>query len=1257
MSGPTIAAESRTNYGATGSLRFPIRQRRDRLHIMDAQTTAPLNGHASQSLDEIRQEIELLEARNHLLSLKERTKLRESYYGYTSNQWGELVDPLDAYRDAELRTTPLGGASRHDRQDGYNRPFVWAEVDLDLMRGQARWIANMIGTSMGVLANLQNYTIRTGFKYDVRPAPQYLAEPVALRLGEIAQQVVDEFQALNVLGEDEQEQYTWADRERSSFLDAVIDGDAFIRAFDQGDGTTLVRPMAAEQVRQPAGTGKEYAFGIHTQPGDIERVIGYCVAYSSPEDWEEVPSRDVVHFKRNVPTYVKRGLSDFYSTQGSFRETEKMLRNMRITGATQSALAWIEQFDAATGSALEDLRQRRSDSNRPQYTDPFSGKVVDSEKITPGSVKLIQAGRTYLPSPLASNTSNHLAIVDASLRAMAQRWCMPEYMISANASNANFASTLVAGSPFVTSVECEQRMLAQKFKRILWIAIRNAARAGRFLLAGHRYTYSDLSKLLDIQCTPPQVAIANREAEARIDHQDLQDGVMSIPTRRARRGLDDATERKLMREEPLTRAEGRVTDLDPSGNPIRGQMPLPAPPGSAEGSQAMESLREDLRTALAAPKGEHIRVERDQDGRIVGWSKMPEPIREDRSGLVQQVVTDKNGVDRHVWVRPEEAGQSRQPAKADKPASSTASSMAPAVRDHAAKIAASLRGNDSLDDGQRKAYFRAATNVLQRMSPKALDRFTAGLPGGIVFAASTGAVKEAIAGLGRISQDRLDAAGEIAGAYTAGHDNKRQLILDGDRKQTAGLSSNDARTAEAIYAHEMSHAIDGPDHEVSKSAEWQAAFQAELAGKQLTRYAATKPSEGFAEFGRAVLSGNVDHAVLEKHFPKCLAVWRGRGLLESLLAGPQSMLSLLRESLTAEGVLDELFAGWVEEGNTHADVLLDDETLTQESLSPDWVDWDWRDVSSILQEAARKPGEKWQGPSGRWFTVRDDGRVVPAAGPKSGTTGQKTGTAQRTIRGTNPAVRPQGMPTVSSVKADIEGLQTSDKPLDAMGHMTSKMMHLTVKELHSLKKDLAVAASGAKAELVRKILERALSGPKSRIATAYGVTPAPAPAPAPTAESKPAEGAYGVKPAEVPVQDRGPAIPPGPKLPSLAERLDRITAREQSGRAPYIDMLITKLKHDRVVPADAPPASVFRDIQAISTGNAPHNERLTPAAIGAAAKGIAPDVGKLTGSEVLRIAPYMRYPEQVGRGVAGREVIAQRYIPVDILQAMKGSES
>jgi len=126
--------------------------------------------------------------------------------------------------------------------------------------------------------------------------------------------------------------------------------------------------------------------------------------------------------------------------------------------------------------------------------------------------------------------------------------------------------------------------------------------------------------------------------------------------------------------------------------------------------------------------------------------------------------------------------------------------------------------------------------------------------------------------------------GVVGGAWAqrSNGTNMGYMMLDGDRP---GLK------ASGIYAHEIGHAIDwirpreeevggGAIHHrgrhISSTDEWKAAFDAELKDKQLTDYASTNESEGFAEFTRYLFSGLRPRAVREE-FPKCYAVFKKHG--------------------------------------------------------------------------------------------------------------------------------------------------------------------------------------------------------------------------------------------------------------------------------------------------------------------------------------------------------------------------------------------
>ena len=82
--------------------------------------------------------------------------------------FGELVNPREYLFD-----TPGFGFDRfeprisrpEDRRHGRNAPHFETEEDLARIRGLARWLAGADETAIGVLENLTNYVVGTGFTY------------------------------------------------------------------------------------------------------------------------------------------------------------------------------------------------------------------------------------------------------------------------------------------------------------------------------------------------------------------------------------------------------------------------------------------------------------------------------------------------------------------------------------------------------------------------------------------------------------------------------------------------------------------------------------------------------------------------------------------------------------------------------------------------------------------------------------------------------------------------------------------------------------------------------------------------------------------------------------------------------------------------------------------------------------------------------------------------------------------------------------
>jgi len=165
-----------------------------------------------------------------------------------------------------------------------------------------------------------------------------------------------------------------------------------------------------------------------------------------------------------------------------------------------------------------------------------------------------------------------------------------------------------------------------------------------------------------------------------------------------------------------------------------------------------------------------------------------------------------------------------------------------------------------LSKARRKEYKASVTKLLYAMPPAALKRLDQNVSAWM-FHPDVASVD---------AEYRKRGGTEPAMGF---YDTKtRQLHFDG------GVPG---ATAEDTYAHEMSHAIDGPRFTRSRIPAWHRAWKEELgpgARNRLDENAATNYYEGWASFGEAVYARPETHEFLERNFPLCCNFWKGQGL-------------------------------------------------------------------------------------------------------------------------------------------------------------------------------------------------------------------------------------------------------------------------------------------------------------------------------------------------------------------------------------------
>jgi capsid protein len=428
-----------------------------------------------------------------------------------------LVDPQEPYWDADgTRWLPVAGAAPSGLQLGV--PFR-TEADHAAIRLECRALAIHNEFAINGHENRISYIVGTGHSYRVvaRPGRQ-LPESLLWQI----QEILTRFLRRNMWHRRQQEIVRRRDR----------DGEVFLRFFPDPEGTLLVRFVEPEQISTPTQLQEDptASFGIVTRPRDVESVLGYFV------DGEYVPAGEIQHRKAHVDFNVKRGLPLFYPVRKNLRRAEKLLRNMCAVAEIQSAIALIRKHNHLAWPAVEGHLARQS-------VGPFGGTGRGYlQRFAPGTILDVYAGTDYQFPAAGIDAARFVAVLQAELRAIASRLVMPEFMLTSDASNANYSSTLVAEGPAVKMFQRLQQELIEEDLLVMHRVLEVAARLGQIP--------QQVLQDLELQAIPPSLAVRDRLKEAQADAILVRAGAMSPATMAMRHGLDPDRERQLLPPAP-----------------------------------------------------------------------------------------------------------------------------------------------------------------------------------------------------------------------------------------------------------------------------------------------------------------------------------------------------------------------------------------------------------------------------------------------------------------------------------------------------------------------------------------------------------------------------------------------------------------------------------------------------------------------------------------------------------------------------------
>lgn len=429
-----------------------------------------------------------------------------------------------------------------DRAFGADYPFIRNEQDLARLRAGSRFCFRTNPNANGLIESLISYVIGTGYTVHFSS----VNSPDMAR--ECQEFIHDWYKRESFISVQEE-----------IFRRSRVDGEIFVRMFNQHDGYLKLRFAEPELVTQPNGSDfVSWGFGVLTDPTDSQTVHAYNIRYNNAsgtaiED-NTVDAVDVVHMKLNGTAAMKRGVPDFaFATLEMFNLAMKLTRNVGEGSAIQAAIAAIREHDSVTSEQMDDFIDTQK-SGYP-YSQGVPGNMLPSsfsgyQTVTPGTILDMTNNTKYIEPPGGKSVEAHLDVLQAILRAAGMKFSAPEWLVSGKADGMSFASSLTAESPFLRSAVRSQRAYQECFEKIIVRALQNAALAGLVPLE-----WADEVKM---EISAPSMEIRDKGAESRANREYMDLGIKSKRTISSEIGLDYAKELDNRRREAIQ--DPRPTD-------------------------------------------------------------------------------------------------------------------------------------------------------------------------------------------------------------------------------------------------------------------------------------------------------------------------------------------------------------------------------------------------------------------------------------------------------------------------------------------------------------------------------------------------------------------------------------------------------------------------------------------------------------------------------------------------------------------------
>jgi hypothetical protein len=239
-----------------------------------------------------------------------------------------------------------------------------------------------------------------------------------------------------------------------------VDGEVFARLFSVAGAPPRLTVEEPDYVMPPVMADWEgpWSFGCQsTNKWDAQNVVAYNFRYlDQPLDDNIVPISRISHLKDSPRKNVKRGLSVLYAIDDELRGCQRLRYALREGAKIRASIPYIRQHAMADQQTVQAMLDAATTSTILRTTGGGSSRNVNVVETEPGSVVDIPRGMEMRDPPAMTDWASAVEIYNLGLQSIASALQVPVWMISGTSKDSNYASSLVAESPFVKNIESQQ---------------------------------------------------------------------------------------------------------------------------------------------------------------------------------------------------------------------------------------------------------------------------------------------------------------------------------------------------------------------------------------------------------------------------------------------------------------------------------------------------------------------------------------------------------------------------------------------------------------------------------------------------------------------------------------------------------------------------------------------------------------------------------------------------------------------------------